>query len=405
MEFNNNFNYEKVNHKYKINYWKTNPVMVDSLIKKPSQILSNEQILKKVQADIDNHKYKLYYTINNSQINSTELCNFIKKNYIDSSNDNVIFDYKYDFIDYYRTDSLVLCFYSTSKLNKLIGLIIAKKCKLSLLNEIFEATETNFLCLKLKYRNKSLAPLMISILIKEKILNYSTSISTYTIHSQINSPYYGLKNYFHRPINLKSLIDSEFITNINNDNYSEYKLFENFTNYLSKQKILYYNSSKSNISTKPDDNFIKLITDNLNEYKKTFYSIYEINTFEQIKQLFNNDAFHHFIFYQLDKNNNFKIKNYICLSETKTINKKNNFTYLNGLIYLIFNEDKPDILIETLSWFIFNYQIKCFDLITWLDFFHINNIKFIQGTGFLKYYLFNILMPPLTTHSIGLITL
>jgi hypothetical protein len=404
MDFKNNFNYEKVNYKYKINYWKSNPVVVDSSTTKPHQILSNEKVLKKVQSDIDNHKYKLYYTVNDKKISSTELCDFIKKNYISSSDDNIIFDYKSSFIDYYRTDSLVLCFYPTSQLDKMIGLIIAKKCNLSLLGDIFETTETNFLCLKLKYRGKSLAPLMISILTKEKILNYSMSISSYTIDSPINSPHYGLKYYFHRPININSLIDSEFITNkVNN---SEYRLlYENFTNHLPEQKILYYNSSKS--QTKPDDNFIKLITDNLNLYKKTFYSVYEINSYEQIKQLFNNDTFHHFIFYQLDEFNNFKIKNYICLSETKTINKKNNFSYSNGLIYLIFNEDKPDILIESLCWFINSYQIKCFDLITWLDFFQMDNIniKFIEGTGFLKYYLFNIQIPPISAHSIGLITL
>lgn len=406
MEYKNNFNYKKVNHKYKIDYWKSNPLIVNDDIVKPRQILSNEKVLKKVQSDIDSHKYKLYYTVNDPHITSEILCNFIKENYINSSDDIFIFDYKPELIDYYKTDSLVLCFYPTAELelDKMIGIIIAKKCKLLLIDEQFDATETNFLCLKLKYRGKSLAPLMISILLKEKILRYSTCISHYTINSPINSPNYGLKYYYHRPLNLNPLIETEFISEVTNFIKNKF-IYENFTNYLTDQKILYYNYEKC--ITEPDDNFIKLIVDNLNFYKKTFYSVYELNTFEQIKQLFYNGSFHHFIFYQIDEKNTFKIKNYICLSETKTINKKNNSYYLNGLIYLLFNENEPNILIETLSWFIIQNNIKSFDLISWSHFFNLNLdiCKAIKGTGFLKYYLFNMQISPIPSELIGLITL
>ena len=116
----------------KTNYWETNPLKVDNNFKKPIQIISNEELLKKVQNDIDTHQYKLTYKLNDPEMNSKMLCVFINENYIENIETKFKFLYTPDIIQYYIENSLIICFYSLETNNhksKMIGLIIAKKNK------------------------------------------------------------------------------------------------------------------------------------------------------------------------------------------------------------------------------------------------------------------------------------
>lgn len=390
----------------KINYWISRPVIVNTtdLDEKPFQIISNDKLLIKVQNDIDTHPYKLKYTINGPETNSNYICNFINENYV--GDDETQFIYKPETIEYYMNDALTICFYSkeTEQIeSKMIGLVVAKKAILVIANTEFNSVETNFLSIVPKVRGNNLTPLIISMLTKELILNYSIGISHYTIGNPIKSPHFGLKYYFHRVINIHKLFDTKFITE-SEDKINEWiRIYNNFANYLPEQKIIYLNNKTTpNIS----DDFINLICKNINLYSKYQYKIYELKSVEQIKQLFNNSTFHHFLF--VENNNNLKeplIKNYICINQINILNKSNNISYSNGYIYMGFYENKPDIVIEKLSEYI--WKNKILDLITWSDFFDITQscTKVIKGTGFLKYYLFNIKTSSIPNEYNGIVTL
>ena len=388
----------------KINYWISRPVVVDTNFKeKPYQIISNDKLLIKLQNDIDTHPYKLKYTVNGPETNEFYICNFINENYV--GDDEIQLIYKPETIKYYMTNALTICFYSkeTEQISsKMIGLVIAKKAILVIADTEFNSVETNFLSIIPKIRGNNLTPLIISILTKELILNYSIGISHYTIGNPIKSTHFGLKYYYHRVINIHKLFDAKFI-NEPEDKINEWiRIYNNFKNYLPEQKIIYLNKKiTSNIS----DDFINLIFKNINQYSKCQYKIYELKTFEQIKQLLNNSTFHHFLFVENNDLKEQSIKNYICINKINILNKKKNVSYSNGYIYMGFYENKPDIVIEKLSEYI--WKNKILDLITWSDFFDttLTGTKVIKGTGFLKYYLFNIKTCSIPNEYNGIVTL
>ena len=140
--------------------------------------------------------------------------------------------------------------------------------------------------------------------------------------------------------------------------------------------------------------------DNLNLFNQCKYQIYENKTFDDIKKLFYSESFHHFIFYENDQ-----IKNYICINSLNIVNVLNKISYINGNIYMAFYENNPDVLIEYLSEFV--YLNNLFDVITWSDFFDVEDscCKFVKGTGLLKYYLFNTKINKILNKFNGLITL
>lgn len=381
-----------------MSYWENNPLQITSAesvlnkIEDPVQILSNKKLLKHVQNHIDSYKFKLNYKINDPSLEIEKICNFVNKNYIDESKET--FYYTQDIMEYYINNSLVISFYESEKM---IGLIIGKKMSININKKNLDSVEVNFLSLKHSLRGENLAPLMISILTKEVVLNYSIGIAHYTIDSSIKSPHYCLKYYYHRMVNIGNLFENKFIKDdlLKIDEYKS--TYNTFNHDLQEQKILYINVERTkNI---PDD-IIKLVYDNLNLFNQYKYQIYENKTFDDIKKLFYSKSFHHFLFYENDK-----IKNYVCINNLEVINILNKTSYKNGNICVMFYENNPSILIEHLSEYV--YLNKLFDVITWSDFFETENnyCKTVKGTGFLKYYLFNMKFEEIQNEFNGLVTL
>ena len=431
--------------KIKLNYWKNSPVVVsltdtniDELDKNiPHQIIPDNEIFSKMTNIIESHPYKLDYMVNDPNLNLDTLCNFINNNYTDDNTQEQLeptykFLYTKDFIKYYTTDALTISFYSKQTNlheSKMIGLIIGKKSKLFIKEKEFDCVEANFLILNPKVRNKNLATLIVSILLKELVLNYSLSIAHYTINNPIKAPHYNLKYYYHRMINIDKLYQSNFISqntlNLNNFDadicnlLNQYKhTYNNFIDYLPEQQILYLNKKNISMITQNKLNeLINIIFFNVNSYSQNKYIIYEYKTREQISQLLSNESFHHFIFLkknllsdEFNKNTNIiynfnLITDYICINELEILNVQNNISYKNGYIYTGFYSSDINMIIEKLSLFVYTNNIV--DVITWSDFFDINNSQCIavKGSGFLKYYLYNIQMYKISNNLNGLVTL
>lgn len=419
-KFDNDLNLN-LNCKPNLNYWINSPVRVNIPSSKQKnksfQIISNDILLKKMENFINSHPFKLNYKVNDSNSNLdskldlNKLCDFINENYIEESNSQYKFLYTTDLLSYYTTNSLVISFYSlqtTTHKSKMIGIIIGKKSQLHIEEKIFDTIEVNFLTLNPKVRNKNLAPLMISILTKESIINYSIGIAHYTINNPIKAPHYAFKYYYHRMINIPKLFKSEFISSDLSSMNEHIIIYNNFKNFLPDQKIIYINKKNiPNIDIKSiPDELIDLIYQNINSYSKYKYKIYEYITKEQLLQLFDCETFHHFIFLESNHDSSkSKIKNYICLNELKTLNSKNNEYYINGYIYIGFYSNNIDIVIEKLSQYV--YINKIVDVITWSDLFDVDNscVLAVKGSGFLKYYLYNIQIYPISNEFNGLVTL
>lgn len=412
---------DKTSQDTSTSYWQNNPLKI-SKKSKIKQILSNKDLLNHVQNHIDKHEFKINYKINDKNLSINNLCSFININYIDKSGDTFV--YTPDIIKYYIKNSLVISFYFQ---DEMIGLIVGRKTLLNIVGEELNSVEVNFLSLIEKYRNKNITPLLISILTKEVILNYDIGIAYYTLDCDVKCPHYNLKRIYHRFINIENLFNCKFIK----DDILQIEIYQNIFNTfkyndcLSKQNIFYYNyknnknnknnnnNNNNNDSNNNNDNndnnskqpfissnIIKVVYENLCLFNEHKHDIYEMKSYEDIEETFLNKSFHHFIFHE-----NFIIKNYICICSLGTINISTHNICRNGYINNSFYENDPNYLIECLSEFIYKKDI--FDLITWNDFFTVNdNIsKATKGTGTSKYYLFNMVLNKIESCKNGLVIL
>ena len=388
-------------------YWKTNPLETNNQIKKYSQICSNDIMLSKVENDIDTHQYKLYTKINDPSITPELICEFINTHYVESINEKFKFVYTPQIIKYFMENAITICFYSKSldsnldsKSNPMMGLIIGKKEQLCVGNNIINTAEVNFLSIHMKARNKNLTPLMISIYLRESILSNSISTAHFTIGYEIKTKSYGHKNFFHRPINVNILKQCNFI-----EKHVKNNVFETFSHNFANSVGIIYSGGKNKCVF--PETIINLLYRNILEYNKCKYFIWEFKTFEDFEKLFELDFFHHFIIVD-GVGENIKLINYLCMYRLDScVNLNVDFiTYSNGYIYGGFFENSIGDVIEYVGEYI---KInKLFDVITWSDFFDINvshQTKFLKGTGYLNYYMFNSSMPTLSPNLIGMVTI
>jgi hypothetical protein len=395
-------------------FWKTKPVVI-SEEKEFNQILSNEYILEKVNHQIISSKLKLDYKlysfdkiISNHQLLTetkiNEIVLFINNNYISGGDDDDFkYIYTFDLLKLFCKDAIVFEFYPKNNI-KIIGYIIGKRTKLSCFNKCFECLEVNFLCLISKLRNLNLAPFMINCLTKESIINYNIGIAHYTINSPIKSPYFSKKKFYHRMINIDNLINCKFLiddSDNDSDNDSDKngknilkKVYNTFSYKLSSKKVVIINNTNKNL-------YINSIYEKYKKYSKNIYDIYLNISLDELNDILDNNSFYNFVILNSSGN----LETFISFFRLDTTN--NNGVYKNGFYYKIcFPNDanKTDYL-EFVNEYI--YINKIFDVITFADHFDIDfkQMKCIEGTGELKYYLYNYNFRKIDNCKNGLITI
>ncbi len=402
-----NTNYSNINTLVRKSYWESNPVKINNS-NKFKQICLNDVILSKVENDIHTHHYKLYTKVNDPKIGPNIICDFINMHYVDSKNEKFKFIYTPEIIEYFMENAITICFYNQEPNSipnpQIIGLIIGKRENLIIGShitdsQIIETAEVNFLSTHIKVRKNNLAPLMISMYLRESIIRNNISTGHFTIGYEIKAPAYGKKYFYHYPINTKKLIKSEFMTE---NNILHYLANKTETKLNDKLKIIYINQNLN----MPSDTIINLLYRNILSYNKIKYTICEFKTFDEFKKLFQKSFFHHFIIVENNENcENIKLCDYICMYRLDTINTSNSISYSNGYIYMGFFEDSIKDIIKYVGEFVRIYKI--FDLISWSDFFDIepNSNDFLIGTGYLNYYMFNSLVPYIENSSNGMVTI
>jgi hypothetical protein len=395
-----------------MSFWKTQPVSVSTDTIKP--ILSAEELLNKINNELDASKIKLEYIvhkgddINNQSEFRSNILKFINNNYV--NNKNLALIYSDDLFKYYIHDSLVIQFHPKGSPEKIIGIIVGKKKKLFIQkksNEPSDIIEVDFLCLLDKLRSMHLAPYMIGVLTKETVIQYGISTAYYTISDNIKSANFGKKQMFHKPINIKELILAKFFTgsSIENDQI-KYERFFNAFSITNLKKVEYMNSIEE-----PSNSIIDEIHDLLFEYSKKTYDIFDYKSKETISMILKNSIFHNFLFYEDNK-----LCDFISIYRLDSHNKINSHFYKNGYLYLIALKESSlthiNNLMESIASYCFIYKStkETIDIITLTDIFPIRskadyaNMKFVEGSASLNYYIFNMNVNPIDNKKNGLFT-
>ena len=401
---------KKIKNKYsysslimKLSFWKNKPVKVTKNGNLFKQILSNDELLVKINDEITNSKIQLDYSILNIDDLSDEQLNnmieFINNNYIISDNDEFRLIYTLDLLKFYCRDTIILEFYpKDSDSKRVVGYIMGKRVNISLYNKDFKCLDVNFLCVIPTLRNLGLSSYMINSLTKESIDKYGIGSAHYTISSRINSPSFCKKQCYHRLINIEKLKDSNFFnSDININIYKKvYNTFSYHIDFNNKYRV-------NMIHNELDLELIEKLYNKYIDYAKKTYDIYDKITFDEFEDTFENDAFYHFIVYDAYDN----IVSYVSLFRLDTLNYKKDIDYRSGYLYnMFFNKSiRKENVLESVHEYI--YKNNVFDVTTFSDIFNINynNIKCIQGSGVLRYYLFNITCNSIDSIKNGLITI
>jgi hypothetical protein len=380
----------------KDSFWVNKPLEISD--KEIKTIVSGKDLINKVNKEIDINKFQLGYSIVNTRDLSNDkfenILEFINKNYVTSDDDSFKLVYTRELLQFYiNDDTLILEFYP-KKSKTIIGYIFGKVSSISLDNQILNTSEVNFLCIIPKLRSLGISSYMINVLTREIIMKHNIIMAHYTISNKIKSPHFGEKIFYHRFINIKQLLKTKFVENV--DEQLLIQAYNNFNiskSFYSKHTIKYIHNEIV------DNHLMETLYNKYMEYCKTTYRIYEHVTIEEFKKTFSNDAFYNFVVYKKDK-----IVGYVCLFRLDSRNVQVGEVQRAGFYHYMFLDDISSEL-EFIHEYIYSNDI--FDVITFSDIFEIdyNKIRCIRGSGFLRYYFYNLKCPSIKNSENGLITI
>jgi hypothetical protein len=366
-------------------FWADKPVSVDG--RRPvGQILSAEDLLTKITADISGSKMVLRPTVHMSADLDTGaqavLLDFLNTNYVGSDRTKLM--YSAALFSYYLADAIVIEF-RPEKNDKLVGLIVGRRRLLNVASVEMGFLEVNFLCLIKPLRNLHLAPLMIAILTRECVNRYNISVATYTISAKIASKPFGKKQAFHRPLKLNRLVETGFFP----DYYPQFEKCCKFNN-KSVSVVRYFNGSTD---------YPEGLYDMVSKFNKKSYAIFDAKSEDELRAIFLNSAFHNFVFYTGDR-----VASYVCLYRLDTYNKIKMQAYKNGYVYISCVESDKRGIMDSVAEYCYKNDI--FDVLTMTDDgSNADTLKFIEGTGYTNFYLFNMSVPPIENSKNGLVTI
>lgn len=372
-----------------MSFWKTQPVNVIKT-EAPKQILSEEDLLAKITADIMGSKIKLDYTVYETYDEKiiSDTLDFINNNYVSSETSQLI--YSRPLLEYFLKDSLLIHFHAKGKTDKIVGVIIGKKRQLHLFNRTENVIDVNFLCLIKNLRNLHLAPYLIGVLTKETVLRLNISLACYTIGANIKSPCFGTKQMYHRPVHLANLRRAGFLPK---------ERSPHIDNQYGPQKDTYPLSYFNNNTHGLDINTLNKIV--VEHYKQT-YTVFDYKSLEEI---FSNPYFHTFIFGSLSNPSDI-----LTFYRIDILDPQNKGKYKNGYLYLNVVKSSDTAHIKKLYDSAAKYcsENNILDVFTLTDIYmNLDYLKlnFTKGTGTLNYYMFNMDIPKIANHQNGLITI
>ena len=343
-------------------------------------LLSRDALLEQVEARIKENKYTLEYEVmtNITIEQRAHMLDFINKYYLITEKGSVI--YSDELLEYYLHDSMVVRFFK--KPTDTLGIIVGKKKRLQIYNTPIETIEVNFLSLHPKLRSLRIAPYMIHILTRETILRNNIHTAFYTVASSIQSPMFGTKVFYHRPVHIEKLAAAGFFSG----DISRFK--KQFNMFPKTLEPRYIHGS--------NPEYAEYLEEKLKKYSEKTYTIFNIYTREEINTMFSCPMFHTFVFEE------------DCVILYCVENKSaEGYTYRNGVIYVsMIDTTRSKLILDSVVKYCLTHDIV--DMITFSDIFPTSDkgsLKCVEGTGILKYYAFNMNMHSIENSRNALVTL
>jgi glycylpeptide N-tetradecanoyltransferase len=373
-----------------MSFWDSQPV---------SKNLNNFKIINDLSIDqIQKEPYPLpenfyWYTPDlNNQKDLEEIYNFLYENYAEDITNTFRLHYSQNLLKWlllqpnYNPNLHLIVKYKT----KIYGCVFITPISLSVFDKIIFPTEANLLCTHKSLRDKRLAP----VIIKESYrraclegLNLGYSTTTFDVPSVISKGY-----YYHRNLNIKKLIDANFLAPQNNLSLSSYlKLNKVWPDFTLKFREL-------------NEKDITICCQLLNKFNQKFkiFKVFDDQLFKHhflpqkdiISSLIvekDNQITHFISFYYLDVNvlNNDKVK---------VINKA-------YLYYYFYFDDNFEELVQNALLFLKNKGVDVVDCIDQMDNNTIfKNCKFNKGSAYLNFTNMNWICPKVESKDVCVVT-
>jgi hypothetical protein len=359
-----------------MSFWKTMPVLVENFNEKSfTPIVSNETFLNKINYELTNCvpdlKSKIIYNI------TPKLLGKIKKFFDENYSENVF--HNIHLYEFFSKRSFIV---QISIKQTIVGYIFLKKKNYHIYGYgIYNFFDASFLCFSKLIRNAGIISFIINYAIKESIESHNTPIFSYSVSEKLKIPHYTSKRIIHRPIKLNKLVKDGFLIGNQND-YNHFNIYNTGNHY-----IKYFNNKL------PEEDILNLLVEKVNNYNTTNFKICDIIDNIELKELFLNKGFHHFIIY--DNNNHHNIISYVnfYILDCKLIR-----FYTTSTIYNMYfkNNDIQNIheILETICEYCKINNIV--DVFSFYDVFNCNylrDMKCLPGTGVTKYYMLNFNIP------------
>lgn len=381
-------------------FWDTQPIIKTLENNNNNLINVNDPIENKTIDDIRKEPYILNDTLEwyiPDIENGEELgliYKFLSDNYVEDKSNTFRFNYNKETILWSLTPpgwnkewNLII----RIKTNKnIVGFISMVPSLLNIYNKNIEVGRVNYLCVHKKLREKGMAPILIKEITRQSNLK-GCFVAIYTSGTLLPNPMVNC-SYYHRYINIKKLIEVGFTYKRENISMkSVEKLYD--IKDISKHKV-----------RELDLEDIKYILPKLNNYLSK-YHIYQIFNEEEFKYWFitRKDVVYSYVI--IDKNDEptdffsfYKIPSQIIgNNKYKTLNIA--YSFYNIISILKWEELMEECLIQCkkLGFDVYN----CLDLMDNREF--LNKLKFEQGNGKLKYYIYNWKCPITEPNGMGLV--
>lgn len=332
-------------------FWKNQPVGIgedNDVIKMPTTIRTIPFNLPEGFVFENIHEYK-------------ELSKFLYENYVEDVNEQFRLIYSENFLNFIINNPKHKQEYSLGLKfnNNLIGYVFGKETKIVINNVENIVAAVNFLCVSKDFRNKKIAPVLIREITRRFYCN--------GIYSGIFTSGTDLKfnicttRYFHYPINNKKLLSSNFASTID--------------------EITIKNPRQG--TRKITEGDIYTVYNLYLKYVESF-NMYEKFDFEDFKYLLFNGEYKTYVYTEEDK-----IVAFGSFFILETLNIEKNIKIKGAYLGLVGGQKINEMLEDLI--FYSNKQkcdvFNCIDIGNNLEF--IKTLNFVEGTGDLKYYLYN----------------
>lgn len=343
-------------------FWKNQPVGIGE---------SNEII--KMPLTIRTEPFSLPEGFVFENIHETkELSKFLYENYVEDVNEQFRLVYSEKFLHFILNNPKHKQEYSLGLKfnNSLVGYVFAKETNIVINNLENKIAAVNFLCVNKDFRNKKIAPILIREITRRFYCNgVFSGIFTSGTDLKFNI---CTSRYYHYPINTKKLLYSNFANTINDVVIKE----------------------RRDGTRKINEFDISAIYVLYQKYVQSFY-MYENFDFEDFKHLLLSDEYQTYVY--IEEN---KILSFGSFFILETLNIEKNAKIKGAYLGLV-GGDKINKMIEDLIFY--SNKEKC-DVFNCIDignnFEFIEKLNFLEGTGDLKYYLYNWKTRPLKNEEI-----